>query len=164
MRALSLSSDDLLLASASNGSLKIWNMKTTACIRTMDCGYAICSTFLPGDRHVRLICLFTHGVFSSTHLHSQIAIGTKSGEILIYDLASSSLIDTIKAHTASVWSLHIRPDEQALVSGSADKDVKFWEFELKDCSSDNVSASPTRNISNGQFIDWVRCRLRVGNS
>lgn len=62
----------------------------------------------------------------------QIAVGTKSGEILIYDLASSSLIDTIKAHTASVWSLHVRPDEQALVSGSADKDVKFWEFEQKD--------------------------------
>jgi len=53
VRTLSLSSDDQLLASASNGSLKIWNMKTTACIRTMDCGYAICSTFLPGDRHVR---------------------------------------------------------------------------------------------------------------
>lgn len=34
------------------GSLKIWNMKTTVCIRTIDCGYAICSTFLPGDRHV----------------------------------------------------------------------------------------------------------------
>jgi U3 small nucleolar RNA-associated protein 12 len=139
-------------------------MKTTACIRTMDCGYAICSTFMPGDRHVRLICLLTYGVFSSTHLHSQIAIGTKSGEILIYDLASSSLIDTIKAHTASVWSLHIRPDEQALVSGSADKDVKFWEFESKDGSSDNVSASLTGGISSRQFIDWVRCRLRVGNS
>lgn len=34
------------------GSLKIWNMKTTACIRTLECGYAICSTFLPGDRQV----------------------------------------------------------------------------------------------------------------
>jgi len=129
----------------------------------MDCGYAICSTFMPGDRHVRLICLLTYGVFSSTHLHSQIAIGTKSGEILIYDLASSSLIDTIKAHTASVWSLYIRPDEQALVSGSADKDVKFWEFESKDGSSDTVSASLTGGISR-QFIDWVRYRLRVGNS
>ena len=67
VRTLCLSSDDQLLASASNGtpfitlsysahappgSLKIWNMKTTACIRTIECGYAICSTFLPGDRHV----------------------------------------------------------------------------------------------------------------
>ncbi|KAJ7499020.1 WD-repeat-containing protein [Mycena latifolia] len=111
VRTLCLSSDDRLLASASNGSLKLWNMKTTSCIRTIQCGYAICSTFLPGDR--------------------QIAVGTKTGEILIYDLASSSLVETIQAHTGTVWSLHVRADEHALVSGSADKDVKFWEFEQK---------------------------------
>ena len=34
------------------GQLKLWNLKTGICIRTMDCGYAICSVFLPGDRHV----------------------------------------------------------------------------------------------------------------
>lgn len=73
VRALCLSSDDQLLASASNGrrvgksvtislitpltgTLKLWNVKTTACVRTMDCGYAVCSTFLPGDKHVRIIC------------------------------------------------------------------------------------------------------------
>ncbi|KAJ7744543.1 WD-repeat-containing protein [Mycena maculata] len=117
VRSLCLSSDDRVLASASNGSLKLWNMKTTSCIRTMQCGYAICSTFLPGDR--------------------QIAVGTKTGEILIYDLASSSLIERIQAHTGTVWSLHVRADEQALVSGSADKDVKFWEFERQDSSGIN---------------------------
>src|ERR1700677_1526334 len=81
------------------GSLKIWNVKTIACIRTLDCGYAICSTFLPGDRQVRydLQC-FNYGPSSIT----QIAVGTKNGEILVYDLASSSLIETIKAHTATV--------------------------------------------------------------
>ncbi|KAF8076282.1 WD-repeat-containing protein [Lyophyllum atratum] len=120
VRTLSLSSDDEILASASNGSLKIWNMKTNACIRTMDCGYAISSTFLPGDRHL--------------------AIGTKTGEILIYDIASSSLIETIQAHTATVWSLHVRADQQALVSGSADKDVKFWEFERKDATGESVQS------------------------
>jgi WD40 repeat protein len=52
VRSLCLSSDDQILASASNGSLKVWNMKTTSCIRTMDCGYGVCSTFLPGDKHV----------------------------------------------------------------------------------------------------------------
>jgi len=35
------------------GGLKIWNTKTLACIRTLECGHAICSSFLPGDRHVR---------------------------------------------------------------------------------------------------------------
>ncbi|KAH8118406.1 WD-repeat-containing protein [Phellopilus nigrolimitatus] len=115
VRTLCLSSDDQLLASASNGSLKIWNMKTTACIRTLDCSYAICSTFLPGDR--------------------QIAVGTKTGEILLFDLASSSLKETIKAHSSTVWSMHTRPDGQALVTGSADKDVKFWEFEREETGS-----------------------------
>ncbi|KAG5644079.1 hypothetical protein DXG03_009169 [Asterophora parasitica] len=120
VRTLSLSSNDEILASASNGSLKIWNMKTNACIRTMDCGYAISSTFLPGDRHI--------------------AIGTKTGEILIYDIASSSLIETIQAHTATVWSLHVRHDQQALVSGSADKDVKFWEFQQKEATGESVQS------------------------
>ncbi|KAF7301359.1 WD-REPEATS-REGION domain-containing protein [Mycena indigotica] len=115
VRSLCLSSDDRLLASASNGSLKIWNVKTTACLRTIPCGYAICSTFLPGDR--------------------QVAVGTKTGEILIFDLASSSLIETIQAHTSTVWSLHVRADDQTLVSGSADKDVKFWEFESQKTAS-----------------------------
>ncbi|PFH51427.1 hypothetical protein AMATHDRAFT_74976 [Amanita thiersii Skay4041] len=118
VRALSLSSDDQLLASASNGQLKVWNMKTTMCIRTMECGYAICCTFLPGDRHI--------------------AVGTKTGEILLYNIASSSLLETIKAHTGAVWSLHVRADEQALASGSADKDVKFWEFEQKSTGNDST--------------------------
>jgi U3 small nucleolar RNA-associated protein 12 len=52
VRCLSVSADDQVLASASNGSLKIWNLRTTACIRTMECGYALCCMFMPGDRHV----------------------------------------------------------------------------------------------------------------
>lgn len=70
VRTLALSSDDTLLASASNGklfeptvrsvvntlsgSLKIWNTRTTSCIRTLECGHSVCSTFLPGDQYVRV--------------------------------------------------------------------------------------------------------------
>jgi len=111
VRTLSLSSDDAILASASNGSLKIWNTRTTSCIRTLECGHSVCSTFLPGDQYV--------------------VVGTKSGEIQIFDLSSSTLVETIKAHTATLWSMHIRPDQQALVTGGADKDVKFWNIEWR---------------------------------
>ncbi|KIP12680.1 hypothetical protein PHLGIDRAFT_97278 [Phlebiopsis gigantea 11061_1 CR5-6] len=117
VRALCLSSDDMLLASASNGLLKIWNMRSFSCIRTMECGYAVCSTFLPGDR--------------------QVAVGTKNGEIQVFDIASSSLLETVPAHTGTLWSIHVRADGQALVTGSADKDVKFWEFEQKAADSEN---------------------------
>ncbi|KAK0206513.1 WD40-repeat-containing domain protein [Desarmillaria ectypa] len=134
IRSLSLSSDDQLLASASNGSLKIWNMKTNSCIRTMDCGHAICSTFLPSDRHV--------------------VVGTKNGEILIYDLASSSLIETINAHSGTVWSLHVRADGKAVVSGSADKDVKFWDIEEKP-REDQTNALTLTHIRTLKMTDDV---------
>ncbi|KAK9365942.1 WD40-repeat-containing domain protein [Lipomyces kononenkoae] len=110
VRSLALSSDDTMLATASNGGLKVWNVKTTNCIRTMDCGYALCSTFLPGD--------------------SILVVGTKSGQIEMYDVASSAMIDAIDAHDGALWSLQVSPDGKGLVTGSADKSVKFWSLRI----------------------------------
>ncbi|KAI0307347.1 WD-repeat-containing protein [Multifurca ochricompacta] len=126
VRTLSLSSDDNLLASASNGALKIWNTRTTSCIRTLECGHSVCSSFLPGDEHV--------------------VIGTKSGEMQIFNLSSSALVENIKAHTGTLWSIHIRPDQQALVTGSADKDVKFWNIDWGQGQSDGGSERRTVSL------------------
>lgn len=110
VRSLALSSDDRMLASASNGSLKIWNVRTQSCIRTLDCGYALCSSFLPGDKIV--------------------VVGNRNGELEIFDIASSTLIDTIKAHEGPVWTMHAHPDGRSIATGSADKSVKFFNFEV----------------------------------
>ena len=110
VRSLALSSDDRMLASASNGNLKIWNVRTQNCIRTLECGYALCSSFLPGDKIV--------------------VVGNRNGELELFDIASSTLIDTIKAHEGPVWTLHVHPDGRSMVTGSADKSAKFWDFEI----------------------------------
>ncbi|KAI5466279.1 WD40-repeat-containing domain protein [Mariannaea sp. PMI_226] len=110
IRALSLSSDDKMLASASNGSLKIWNVKTQHCIRTFECGYALCCAFLPGDKVV--------------------VVGTKSGELQLFDVASAALLDSVDAHEGAIWSLQVHPNGQSVVSGSADKTAKFWDFKI----------------------------------
>ncbi|KAF7542782.1 hypothetical protein G7Z17_g11278 [Cylindrodendrum hubeiense] len=110
IRALSLSSDDKMLASASNGGLKIWNIKTQNCIRTFECGYALCCSFLPGDKVV--------------------VVGTKSGELQLFDVASAALLDSVDAHEGAIWSLHVHPNGQSVVSGSADKSAKFWDFKI----------------------------------
>ncbi len=110
IRCLALSSDDRMLASASNGSLKIWNIRTQNCIRTLECGYALCVTFLPGDKIV--------------------VLGTKSGTLEIFDIASSTLLDTLPAHDRDIWSLQCHPDGKSLVTASADKSAKFWEFRV----------------------------------
>jgi U3 small nucleolar RNA-associated protein 12 len=110
VRALSLSSDDKMLASASNGSLKIWNIKTQNCIRTFECGYSLCTSFLPGDKVV--------------------VVGTKSGELQLFDVASAALLDSVQAHEGAIWSLHVHPDGRSVVTGSADKTAKFWDFKI----------------------------------
>ena len=110
VRSLALSSDDRMLASACNGSLKIWNIRTQSCIRTLDCGYALCATFLPGDKIV--------------------IVGNRNGELETFDIASSTLIDTVKAHEGPVWTLHVHPDGRSLATGSADKSTKFFNFEV----------------------------------
>lgn len=110
IRSIALSSDDRMLASASNGSLKVWNVRTNSCLRTLDCGYSLCSSFLPGDKIV--------------------AVGNKNGELEVFDIASSTLLDTIRAHDGPVWSLHVHPDGKSMVTGSADKTAKFWNFQV----------------------------------
>ncbi|PSN63464.1 WD40 repeat-like protein [Corynespora cassiicola Philippines] len=110
IRAVALSSDDRMLASASSGGLKIWNIRTQNCLRTLECGYALCAAFLPGDKIV--------------------VVGTKEGDIELYDIAASSLLDKISAHEGAVWSLQVHPDGKSLVTGSADKSVKFWTFDI----------------------------------
>ncbi|KAL8671711.1 MAG: hypothetical protein Q9168_003782 [Polycauliona sp. 1 TL-2023] len=110
VRSVALSSDDRMLASSSNGSLKIWNVRTQSCIRTIDCGYALCSSFLPGDKIV--------------------VVGNRNGELEVFDIASSTLIETVKAHDGPIWTLHVHPDGKSMATGSADKTAKFFNFDV----------------------------------
>ncbi|KAF1810677.1 F-box/WD repeat-containing protein pof1 [Eremomyces bilateralis CBS 781.70] len=110
VRALTLSSDDRMLASASNGGLKIWNVQTRNCLRTLECGYALCAAFLPGDKIV--------------------VVGTKSGELELFDIATATLIERFQGHENAVWTLQVHPDGRSLVTGGADKTAKFWNFEI----------------------------------
>ena len=58
-------------------------------------------------------------------------IGTKEGKIELFDVASGELLESVDAHTAELWSLCIRPDQRGFVTGGADKELKFWDFDLK---------------------------------
>lgn len=111
VRAVALSSDDRMLASAADGSLKIWNVRTRACIRTFECGYALCCAFLPGDKVV--------------------IVGCKDGSVELFDVASAqSIYHDAAAHEGAIWSLQVHPDGRSVVTGSADKTAKFWNFQV----------------------------------
>lgn len=109
-RTLAFSSDNLAVLSASGDTVKVWNRSTLQVIRTMACEYALCSMFVPGDR--------------------QVILGTKSGKLQIFELASGSLLETVDAHDGALWSICLAPDQRGIVTGGADKTAKFWDFEL----------------------------------
>ncbi|CAD1810837.1 WD domain, G-beta repeat family protein [Candida parapsilosis] len=125
IRAMDISpDDDKLLATASNGELKIWNTRSYNVIRSfvLESGYALCCKFLPGG--------------------SLVVVGFKNGDLELYDLATSSLVDRVeKAHqvvdasgddnSAAIWSLDLTSDGKTLVTGGNDKCVKFWNFKVE---------------------------------
>ena len=51
VRAVVLSDNDELLLSGSSSGVKIWNPRTTACLRTIPSSYVLCALFAPGHRH-----------------------------------------------------------------------------------------------------------------
>lgn len=111
IRAMDISDNNKLLATASNGLLKIWNTVTSNCLRTFESGYALATKFLPGG--------------------SLIVVGTRAGELELYDLATSTLLETVQAHEGAIWSLDLTVDGKSMVTGSADKTVKFWDFKIE---------------------------------
>ncbi|XP_067301087.1 WD repeat-containing protein 3 [Pseudorasbora parva] len=138
VRTLAFSSDNIAILSASGETIKVWNRSTLQVIRTMGCEYALCSIFVPGDR--------------------QIILGTKSGNIQIFDLASGSLLETTDAHDGALWSMCLSPDQRGIVTGGADKTVKFWDFELiKDQDSGKNKRLTVKHTRTLQLDEDVLC-------
>ncbi|KAJ2753177.1 beta transducin, partial [Coemansia nantahalensis] len=75
------------------------------------CGTALCAAFLPGDQFV--------------------VVGTKEGTLELFDIPGAALVETFDAHPGGAcWAVDVSPDKKGLVTGGADKCVKFWTFEL----------------------------------
>ncbi|CAF0914831.1 unnamed protein product [Rotaria sordida] len=119
VRCLAFSSDDMLIASGSGESLKIWNRHSCESIRTIPCDYALCCMFLPGDHSV--------------------LIGCKNGSLQIASLDSASIIEIVQGHeeNQSVWAMCMTSDRQSFLTGGSDKKIQFWNFELKDEKENN---------------------------
>ncbi|XP_015268386.1 PREDICTED: WD repeat-containing protein 3 [Gekko japonicus] len=139
VRTLAFSSDNIAVLSASAESVKVWNRSTLQCIRTMACEYALCSLFVPGDR--------------------QVIVGTKSGKLQLYDLASGTLLEALEAHDGALWSISLSSDQRGFVTGGADKCVKFWEFELvkdENTVQKRLSVKQTRILQLDEDVLCVR--------
>lgn len=43
--------------------------------------------------------------------------------------------------------MHVRPDNRGLVTGSGDKDIKFWDFEVREVPSEVEGGQPARVLT-----------------
>ena len=65
VRAVAVSSDGSMVASASHGLAKAWSSRTRQCVRSVLCGFGLSLAFAPGDRHL--------------------LVGTKEGNLQVID-------------------------------------------------------------------------------
>lgn len=70
----------------------------------------------------------TQSVRSLEFSDNELFVGTKTGCIVAWDLASQRLIYSWKAHTGGVYSLQWDRTERHLHSGGWDRTVKFWQL------------------------------------
>eukprot|EP00903_Cladosiphon_okamuranus_P011942 g11216.t1 len=131
VRAVAVSSDGAMVASVSHGLAKAWSSRTRQCVRSTPCGFGLTVAFAPGDRHL--------------------LVGTKEGNLQVIDLGSGEMIQDYAAHDKAIWSIDLRPDGKGLVSGSADRQVKFWDFEV---ANGNLGMVHTRSL---KVTDDVLC-------
>lgn len=114
--------------------VKVWNVRSRECIRTMECGFGLCATFLPGDRHV--------------------VVGCKDGTLRLFDLASGEALQALQAHQGAVWSMCLRPDGKGMMTGSADHTVKFWEVRASRVPAGSLALM--RAVRCGSLSWWCR--------
>ncbi|KAH1078516.1 hypothetical protein GLYMA_19G186600v4 [Glycine max] len=133
VRSVTLSSDNTFLMSTSHNAIKIWNPSTGSCLRTIDSGYGLCSLILPTNKY---------GL-----------VGTKDGTIEIIDIGSGTCVEVMEAHGGSVRSIAALPHKNGFVTGSADHDVKFWEYQIKQKPGQAAKQLTVSNVSTMKMND-----------
>jgi U3 small nucleolar RNA-associated protein 12 len=144
-----------MACTVSKNVIKIWNIPNRSCLRSLivtasssgsnaaaTSYYCLCVAFLPGNTHI--------------------VIGTREGHLLIVDVASGDIVYTEEnAHDGAIWSLDLHPPGpnhgMALVTGSADKQVKFWDLESQEGDDDAQVHPMVVHARTLQMSDDVMC-------
>jgi WD40 repeat protein len=78
-----------------------------------------------------------------------LAVGTATGEIRLWHVASGLPLKTLRGHPDWVWSVTFSPDGRTLASGSDDQTVRLWEVNSGRCL--NTLHGHTNTVSSLAF-------------
>ena len=122
--SLDFSADGTRLASGSrDGSAIIWSTdtwKATQTLRNPDPGtvYSGGETGMVDD-----VAFSPDG--------KTLAMASREGNVLLWDVATGKLLETLKGHSSSVSALVFSPDGRTLASGSVDQTVRLWNVDTR---------------------------------
>ena len=57
-----------------------------------------------------------------------VAAGSINGVVCIWDVSTGQLVERLRGHRGTVYSVAFTPDGKGLVSGSEDNTLKFWDL------------------------------------
>lgn len=137
IRSVDINDDDSLLYTGSNNQIKIWNLKTLNCIRSIEkVGNVVCGKFLPGG--------------------SLLVAGFKNGDLKLIDLSTSEIIHHIEgAHDDSIWTIEVTTDGKSILTGSSDKTVKYWEIKVNTLE-EKLNLSHTKTLELNESVISIK--------
>ncbi|KAN0023954.1 hypothetical protein ACTFIV_008345 [Dictyostelium citrinum] len=98
-----------ILSSSRDQTLKVWDYYTNECIKTFN-NKSIINCMEKDFENKRIAC------------------GTLNGFLNVYNLETSTLEHSEKAHHGFIVTLKANNDSSIFCSGSKDKDIKLWKF------------------------------------
>jgi WD40 repeat protein len=121
----------IILASASqDGSVRLWDVQTFTQRALLETGWAFCVDWSPDGK--------------------QLAVGTYSGEVQIWDAAAQQLLVTWKSKThMPIISLAWSPDGKTIASGELEGEIYWWDAETGEVRQMITGYTNTRSDVNG---------------
>lgn len=123
-----VTSKGLLLTGSSDKTIKLWSLANYTCVRTFE-----------GHSHsvLKVAWLNMPSSQDKGKKPAQFASAGGDGLVKVWDANSGEAECTLDNHEDRVWAITVNPDTNALVSGSSDSTVTFWE----DTSSETQAAA-----------------------
>ncbi|KAJ0023064.1 hypothetical protein NQD34_015198 [Periophthalmus magnuspinnatus] len=143
------SAGTLLVSGCKDGTVSVWDTQSHTELQQVEChsGNIHHTSFSPDSRHVlsvgddccmKVIDVQTGMVMSSVKSDeeqrcfcwdgSSVLCGGQSGDLLLWDLLSSTVIKRIPAHSGPVTAMWMNDLCTTLISGGEDKQIMFWRL------------------------------------
>ena len=153
IRGVTMSANDQLFATNSFDSVKVWscdlfqysqkNNIEIQCKQSLDEANVLSMAILPGNRYI--------------------VLGTKDGQVLLYELNSNSVIQRIQGHQKEIWEIayHTNANSKALkgslviATASSDRRINFYTL-TQSTSSSTVSLSFFEKIETTDEVMGVK--------